>query len=153
MYLAMREAAGEDVLLMGCNTFGHLAAGIVDIQRAVDDTSGLDFERTKKYGVNTLAFRMAQHKTFFFVDADCVGITNAISWEKKQAMARYTCKKRTPLFESIADYVEFGKIRQELTEAFKKASENDVVSKPLDWMESATPRIWESVYGKDEYAW
>jgi len=153
MYLAMREAAGEDVLLMGCNTFGHLAAGIVDIQRTGDDTSGLDFERTKKYGVNTLAFRMAQHKTFFFVDADCVGITNAISWEKNKQWLDVLAKSGTPLFVSIADDVDFEKIRQELTESFKKASENDVVSKPLDWMESATPRIWESVYGKDEYAW
>jgi alpha-galactosidase len=61
-YLAIREAAGDDVLIMGCNTLSHLSAGIMDIQRTGDDTSGKDWERTKVYGINPLAFRMMQHR-------------------------------------------------------------------------------------------
>ena len=57
LYMTIREAAGDDVLIIGCNTLSHLAAGIFEIQRTGDDTSGKDFERTKKYGINTLAFR------------------------------------------------------------------------------------------------
>ena len=153
MYSAMREAAGDDVLLMGCNTFGHLAAGFVDIQRTGDDTSGIDFERTKKYGVNTLAFRMSQHKAFFFVDADCVGITNEIPWEKNRNWLDVLAKSGTPLFVSIAEDADYDKIKGELSDAFRKASENDVVSKAIDWMESITPKIWKSVYGTDSYDW
>lgn len=153
MYAAMRSAAGDEVLLMGCNVFGHLATGYIDIQRTGDDTSGKDWERTKKYGVNTLAFRMGQHRSFFFVDADCVGITNAISWNKNREWLDALAKSGTPLFVSIAEDADFEKIKHDLKDAFKKASENIVVSKPVDWMENITPRIWESVYGTDEYNW
>ncbi|MBQ7986313.1 MAG: hypothetical protein IJ304_03495, partial [Clostridia bacterium] len=142
-----------DVLLMGCNTFGHLAAGYVDIQRTGDDTSGVDWERTKKYGINTLAFRMGQHKAFFFVDADCVGITNAISWDKNKQWLDVVAKSGTPLFISIADDCDFEGIKGELSEALKKASKDAEVSKPLDWMENIQPKRWESVYGTDEYDW
>jgi alpha-galactosidase len=31
-------------------------------------------------GVNTLAFRGAQHGAFYVADADCVGVTNAVPW-------------------------------------------------------------------------
>ena len=153
MYSAMRQAAGDDVLLMGCNTFSHLAAGFVDIQRTGDDTSGFDWERTKKYGVNTLAFRMNQHNAFYFVDADCVGITNAISWEKNKQWLDVLAKSATPLFISIADDADFEKISKDIADAFKKASDNEIVSKPIDWMENVQPRIWESAFGTDEYDW
>lgn len=153
MYSAMREAAGDDVLLMGCNTFGHLSAGFVDIQRTGDDTSGLDFERTKKYGINTLAFRMGQHKAFFFVDADCVGITNAISWDKNKKWLDVLAKSGTPLFISIAEDAKYDEIKGDITEALKKASKDVLVSKPIDWMENIQPRHWESAYGSDEYDW
>ncbi len=33
------RAAAQDVVLIGCNTVGHLAAGLVDMQRTGDDTS------------------------------------------------------------------------------------------------------------------
>ena len=39
-YAAIREAAGEYIILMGCNTLSHLSAGMFDIQRTGDDTSG-----------------------------------------------------------------------------------------------------------------
>jgi alpha-galactosidase len=46
-YSAMRDAAG-DTLLLGCNTVGHLAAGLFELQRTGDDTSGRDWNRTRK---------------------------------------------------------------------------------------------------------
>ena len=60
LYRAIREAAG-DVPLIGCNTFGHLGAGLFELQRTGDDTSGREFNRTRRMGVNTLAFRAPQH--------------------------------------------------------------------------------------------
>ncbi len=153
LYQTMRQAAGDDVLLLGCNTFGHLAAGFVDIQRTGDDTSGVDWERTKKYGINTLAFRMGQHKAFFFVDADCVGITNKLSWDKNKQWLDVLAKSGTPLFISIAEDAKFDEIKGDIAEALKKASKDTQVSKPIDWMESIQPRRWESAYGTDEYDW
>jgi alpha-galactosidase len=39
LYAAIREAAGESVVI-GCNTVGHLGAGLFELQRTGDDTSG-----------------------------------------------------------------------------------------------------------------
>ena len=79
LYAALREAAGKTPLL-GCNTIGHLATGLFEVQRTGDDTSGRDWSRTRKMGINTLAFRAAQQGAFFDVDADCVGVTKQIPW-------------------------------------------------------------------------
>lgn len=152
-YKAIREAAGDDVLIMGCNTLSHLAAGLVDIQRTGDDTSGVEWERTRMYGVNTLAFRMAHHGTFYCVDADCVGITPKIDPAKNKQWLDVLAKSGTPLFVSIAEDIEWESVKDDIAEAFKRNSENAETSKPLDWMETLTPRRWESAYGIDEYRW
>ncbi|MDD4688463.1 MAG: alpha-galactosidase [Eubacteriales bacterium] len=152
-YYAIREAAGEDVLIMGCNTIAHLSAGIFDIQRTGDDTSGYEWERTKKYGTNTLAFRMLHHNTFGCVDADCVGITRAIPWEKNKLWLDVVSKSGTALFVSIADDAYTDEVQKDITSAFEKIDKNTKPSKPLDWMETLMPTKWQSVYGIDEYNW
>ena len=64
-YRVLRKGVGDAVLL-GCNTVGHLGAGIFEVQRTGDDTSGRDWNRTRRMGVNTLAFRLPQHRNFFW---------------------------------------------------------------------------------------
>jgi len=151
LYAAIREAAGEDILIMGCNTMSHLSAGVFDIQRTGDDTSGLLWERTKKMGVNTLAFRMCQHKTFYDVDADCVGITTKIPWDKNRQWLDVLARSGTPLFVSIADDAFSDEVKKDITEAFKKAAENTETSKPCDWLETKTPQKWITAFGEAEY--
>ena len=153
LYLTIREAAGDDVLVMGCNTVSHLSAGIFDIQRTGDDTSGLDFERTKKYGINTLAFRMCQHNAFYAVDADCVGITRHIDWNTNKKWLDLLSKSGTPLFVSIAEDCYTKEIKSDIMKAFDNTDNNKKVSVPLDWFETKTPKSWQSSFGKDEYGW
>ena len=152
-YMAIREAAGDDVLIMGCNTFSHLSAGIMDIQRTGDDTSGREWERTKNYGINTLAFRMMQHNAFYSVDADCVGITNEVAWEKNRQWLDVLAKSGTPLFVSIAQDAYHDHVKEAVTKAFGDVCGCHRTSRPVDWLESRTPRAWESVYGTDRYEW
>ena len=78
LYALIRETAGAQTVIDGCNTIGHLGQGVWDAQRTGDDTSGRNWERTRRMGVNTAAFRLPQHGTFFCVDADIIGITDAI---------------------------------------------------------------------------
>ena len=80
LYRTLRYAAGNAVLL-GCHTIGHLGAGLFEIQRTGDDTSGRVWERTRKMGVNTLAFRLPQNGTFFASDPDCAAHTENTPWE------------------------------------------------------------------------
>ena len=83
LYRTIREEAG-DTYLLGCNTFSHLSAGIFELNRIGDDTSGNGWERTRKMGVNTLAFRGLHQGTFYAADGDCVGLTTKVPWEKNK---------------------------------------------------------------------
>ena len=152
-YDVIRKAAGDDVLIMGCNTISHLSAGVFDIQRTGDDTSGIEWSRTRKMGINTLAFRMCQHNKFYLVDADCVGITNSIPWGKNKQWLDVLAKSGTPLFVSIAEDAYTDEIKSDIKKAFDMVVSNSKVSKPLDWFETNTPQKWESSFGTDEYDW
>jgi len=101
-YKSIREGGG-DVLIMGCNTIGHLAAGIFEISRIGDDTSGKEWSRVLKMGVNCLAFRGPQHAAFFAADADCVGLskTEAIPWVLNRQWLQLVSQSGTPLFISF----------------------------------------------------
>ena len=140
-------------MIMGCNTFSHLSAGIMDIQRTGDDTSGKEWERTKQYGINTLAFRMMQHRAFYCVDADCVGITNDVPWEKNRQWLDVLAKSGTPLFVSIAQDAYTPEIQAAIQAAFETADRAVSVSQPMDWLETRTPGIWSSQFGLDHYSW
>ena len=96
LYRRIRQAAGE-MLILGCNTVGHFGAGLMHLSRIGDDTSGQRWERTRKMGVNTLAFRLPQHGAFFAVDADCLGVP----WELNRQWARLLATSGTPLFASL----------------------------------------------------
>jgi alpha-galactosidase len=100
LYRAIRSAAGEKTTILGCNTVGHLAAGIFESQRIADDTSGHDWERTRRYGVNGLAHRIAQHGTFFHIDPDCVAITPDVGWRETRQWMDVVARTGTSLFFS-----------------------------------------------------
>ena len=131
----------------------HLSAGFFEIQRTGDDTSGEDFSRTRKMGVNTLSFRMPQHEAFYACDADCVGITQKIPWALNRNWMDVLSKSGTPLFVSIADDAFTPEVQADLTAAFARAAKPVPVSRPLDWMDTLLPCRWESAYGTDEYDW
>lgn len=152
-YRTIREAAGDDVLIIGCNTMSHLSAGIFDIQRTGDDTSGKNWRKTVDFGVNTLAFRMAQHNTFYCVDADCIGITNEIDWDKNKLWLDVLSKSGTPLFVSIGDDAYTDEVKKDLKKAFERVVNTPITSYALDWQETKTPQKWVSFYGEDEYEW
>ena len=101
LYRTIRAAAG-DALVIGCNTVSHLSAGVFEICRIGDDTSGTEWARTRKMGVNTLAFRGVQHGAFYVADADCVGVTNAVPWSLNRQWLDLLARSGTMLFVSLA---------------------------------------------------
>lgn len=141
LYRALRESAG-DAMLIGCNTIGHLGAGFFELQRIGDDTSGLYWERTRRMGINTLAFRIPQHGTFYAVDADCVGLTSKVPWEKNSQWLELLASSGTPLFVS-ADPAAVGiEQRIALERAFELAARELPPAEPLDWLYNTCPRRW-----------
>ncbi len=152
-YKAVKEAAGEDCVIIGCNTVGHLCAGIYELNRTGDDTSGRRFEETRKMGVNTLAFRMMQNKTFYMADADCVGIMGPIPWELNREWLTALSRSGSPLFVSCKPGVLNDSEMEELREAYKINSVQENELRPLDWMENLCPNKW-LLDGKEiEFKW
>lgn len=141
-YRAIRAAAGEAMLIIGCNTVGHLGAGIFDCQRTGDDTSGKVWERTRRMGVNTLAFRLPQNESFFTVDADCVAITQAIPWEKTRQWLDLIARSKTALFISPARNAVGVEQIKALAEAFVIVIAKGLSATPADWFGETTPETW-----------
>lgn len=137
------EASNGEVLILGCNTIGHLGAGYMHINRTGDDTSGVDWERTRFMGVNTLAFRLPQHGKFYEIDADCVGIDGGISWSMNKQWADVLAQSGTPLFISVRPNILDETEKQELHEILKVASKQEHHVIPVDWEETTCPEHWQ----------
>ena len=141
-YQTIFESAAPGTVILGCNVIGHLAAGLVHLNRTGDDTSGVDWERTRKMGVNTLAFRLPQHLAFFDIDADCVGVTGKIDWALNRQWLHLLSVSGTPLFVSCRPDMAEGQINADLREAFLRTAARQDLLVPLDWMENAWPERW-----------
>lgn len=149
-YRAIREAAGSDTVLIGCNVIGHLAAGLVELNRIGDDVSGRNWERTRKYGVNTVAFHMTHDKTFYAADADCVGIMGAYPMRPfNSEWLRLLSESGAPLFVSCKPGILKEEELDLLRTAFARASQQSDILEPIDWMENTCPTRW-LINGKEE---
>ena len=142
LYQSIRTAA-DTMCLIGCNTLGHLSAGIFEVNRIGDDTSGNDWERTRKMGVNTLAFRSIQHNNFYAADADCVGLTNKVPWNKNKQWMQLLAESGTPLFISAQPDAVGTEQKEFIKKCFTTAAKKLPVAEPLDWMQSSTPSKWK----------
>lgn len=152
LYRVIRDAAG-DALLIGCNTVSHLATEYHEIQRTGDDTSGVSWDRTRRMGVNTLAFRAPQHRTFYEVDPDIVAITKSIPWELNEQWLQLVAESGTALFVAVDPSLVGDKEKAALSKALDLASRPQPIGQPIDWMENSCPRQWR-LNGRDvEFNW
>ncbi len=141
-YMTLRNSA-KDAYIMGCNTISHLSAGIFELNRTGDDTSGREWNRTRKMGVNTLAFRYPQHNAFYASDPDCIGLTKDVPWELNKQFMELTAYTGSPLFISI----ELSSLNQDkadkVSELFAKSQNVPLNVEPLDWLNNKYPVNWK----------
>ena len=142
LYRSIREAAGN-MYLIGCNTVSHLSAGIFEMQRIGDDTSGEEWARTKKMGVNTLGFRLVQHNKFYAVDGDCVGVTTKVPWDKNKQWMRLLAESSAPLIISVQPDALGEEQKAFIKQCFTKASNPQPIGEPLDWLTEQWPQKWK----------
>ena len=141
LYRTIR-AASMDMYLIGCNTLSHLSAGIFELNRIGDDTSGNEWARTLKMGVNTLGFRLPQHNTFYAADGDCVGLTTRIPWEKNKQWLQLLTESSAPLFISAQPEALGEEQKKAIRNSFNTASRKQTLGEPLDWMSNPRPEDW-----------
>lgn len=152
-YRALRQAAGEQTTLLGCNTVGHLSAGIFESQRIGDDTSGRDWERTRRMGVNALAQRACQHRTFFHIDPDCVAITRDVGWNETRAWMDVVARTGTSLFLSPAPEAVTPEAKAAMRDAMTLVVQSQGGA-PLHPAASTTPQEWVFANGaRRSYEW
>ena len=152
LYATIRRAAGES-LIIGCNTVSHLSAGQFEICRVGDDTSGTEWSRTRKMGVNTLAFRGAQHGAFYVADPDCVGVTNAIPWRLNRQWLDLLARSGTMVFVSLDPTALGAEQRRDLKSALALASQPKPLGQPLDWQRTVYPSRWRLLGSERTYDW
>jgi alpha-galactosidase len=142
LYRAIRKSAGN-MYIIGCNTISHLSAGLFELNRIGDDTSGKEWARTKKMGVNTLGFRLPQHNTFYAADGDCVGLTKDVPWEKNKQWMQLLAESGSPLFISAQiEFLDESK-KAAIRLAFDLAAKIQPTGEPLDWMDNQWPTKWK----------
>jgi alpha-galactosidase len=152
LYNTIREAATGAVVI-GCNTFSHLSAGVFGLNRIGDDTSGRIWNRTRRMGVNTLAFRAAQHQTFYSADPDCVPITKDVPWDQTTKWLDLVAASGMPLLVSPQRDATGTEQREALARAFATAASLPPTAEPLDWLETSIPRRWKLQGRNVEFDW
>ena len=152
-YRLIREET-DGMYIIGCNTISHLCAGLVEINRTGDDTSGRVWDRTRALGVNTLAFTLPQNRNFYMVDADCVGILDDnIPWKLNKQWLDLLAKSGTPLFVSCDKKSATPEIIEDIKKAFSVASRQNDKAIPLDWEYNKNPAIWSINKNEVNYDW
>ena len=155
LYRAMREAAGDGVVIIGCNAIDHFAAGLFEVQRTGDDTSGCDWSLTAKCGPNALGMRAHHHGTFYQQDGDCAGLSHAgaVDWPKNAMWIDLLSRSGGAFFVSwrreLLDWSEQEKLRA----AFARASHPQPAAEPLDWTERTSPERWRCGGENRRYDW
>jgi len=152
LYGAIRTAA-EDMYVIGCNTVSHLSAGVFELNRIGDDTSGKEWARTRKMGVNTLGFRIPQHNAFYATDADCVGLTKDIPWEKNKQWMQLVAESGTPLFVSPQPDALGEEQKALIKQSFAQAAKVQPIGEPLDWMTNQFPAKWSLNGRETDFTW
>ena len=152
LYRTIREAAGDKAILIGCDTFSHLCAGITELNRTGDDISGRDWDRTVRYGVNSLAFRIMQNDIFYKIDGDCVGHMGLIDWKKNREWLYALAYSNSPLFISCDPTKATPEIKEDLNKALKINLEHHTLE-PINWVENPLPNEWLIDGHKVEFDW
>ncbi len=153
LYRSIRQAAGDSIYIIGCNTMSHLSAGVFELCRTGDDTSGREWSRTRKMGVNTLAFRLPQHNKFYAVDGDCVGLTTDIPWDKNKQWLQLLAESGSALFISAQAEALGADQKAAIKRAFAQAATVQSLGEPVDWLTNTYPSTWTLNQKRVDFNW
>ena len=152
LYYEIQDAA-EGAFILGCQTFGHLGCGSLDLQRTGGDVDGRGWERTRRMGPNSLAFRQPQHGLFFQCDADCAPITPTLPRALAGQWLDLLAHSGTPLFISADPKALDAENEKAIRTALHVAASRPALAVPLDWMETPTPTQWQCGEATRSYQW
>ena len=152
-YELIRQSSGN-TLVMGCNTVNHLAAGIHQIQRSGNDTSGRHFEFTRRYGVHSM-MRAPQNNAFFKIDPDCAAFTEKVSKKLNLDFLEMAAITGSATFASVTPGILNSAEEKRLQEIFAIADgiEYQDYATIADWSKTAAPSKFEFMGREYNYNW
>lgn len=155
LYRTMRDAAGDEMVVLGCNAVNHLCAGLFEVSRVGPDTSGKNWEQTKRNGVGAVAFKGIENGTLFAADPDCAGLASegAIPWALNRQWIDLLSRSGMPFFISWRRTLADDEVRKILADAFRRASEPRPTAEALDWFDTSAPHRWQTADGLRRYDW
>lgn len=155
IYRTIREAAGDGMVVIGCNAVNHFVPGLFEVQRTGRDTSGRSWQKTAECGVNALGMRNMMNGTFYAADPDCVGLAEAgaVPWERNRDWLELIARSKSPLFFSWRRSLATKETRLAFRRAFSEVCSPGEPGEPLDWQENELPSRWRFVDGEREYDW
>ncbi len=153
LYMLIQQAAG-DTLIMGCNTINHLAAGVHQIQRSGNDTSGRHFEFTRRYGVHSMV-RAPQNNAFFKTDPDCAAFTEKVSIPLNLDFLEMAAITGSATFASVTPGILNSTQEKRLQEIFAIADsiEYKDYATVCDWTRTAVPSEFNYLGKTYNYNW
>lgn len=154
LYRTIQEAA-RGALVIGCNTYNHLTAGVHPIQRVGDDTSGRSWEWSRRNGVNAM-MRLPQNGAFFLNDPDCAAFTPKVPEGLNLKFMEACALTGSALFASVFPGGLSAQALKEIRRIYRLASLGESEAVPADWMQTSSPARYQdpsgTVYTYDWYA-
>ncbi|MBQ9116407.1 MAG: alpha-galactosidase [Clostridia bacterium] len=153
LYKAIQDGAG-DADVIGCNTVGHLTAGIHSSYRTGNDTSGRSFELTHRNGVNSV-MRLPQNDTFYRVDPDCAAFTDKVDAELNLDYLEMCAVTRMTTLASVTPDILTEKEMERINSIFLLADKDEMRLGIKNYERTASPEIFVSADGATvrEYDW
>ena len=146
LYRTIEDAAGGATVI-GCNTFGHLAAGIHAVQRVGDDTSGRNWEVTRSDGIATLV-RLPQNNTFFSHDPDCAAFTDMVPQDANLDFLEAAAITGATTLASVTPHILTAESMARIRSIYKIASEGGLGAIPEDWVGHHEPSVYTTADGR-----
>ena len=153
LYKAIQRGAG-DAEVIACNTISHLTAGIHSVYRVGNDTSGRNFEWTRRNGVNSV-MRLPLNDAFYNVDPDCAAFTEQVDPELNLDFLEMCALTGMTTLASVTPHILTDAQMKRINEIYKIADKNESRLGIANFDKNANPEIFVSDDGsiRREYDW
>ncbi len=150
-YGAVQRGAGDSEVI-GCNTIGHLTAGIHSAQRVGNDTSGRSYEWTRRNGINSM-MRLPQEGTFFNVDPDCAPFTERVPLSLSLDFLEVCALTGMTTLASVTPGILSPSEMKRINEIYRLASKGKGGYKIKGYKDTTCPNKFTDGKNEKEYDW
>lgn len=146
LYSAIQKGVGDKDVI-GCNTVGHLTAGIHSVYRIGHDTSGRSFEWTRRDGINSV-MRLPLNNAFYNADPDCAAFTEMVDADINLDFLEMCALTGMTTLASVTPNILTCEELKRINEIFRLADEGNGDYGIGEYDENSNPEVFISKDGK-----